>query len=496
MLLTPLCVLAQEKVETDALPLSIEEALRLAEAASEDVEIARAGVLEAEAQKDRATSQLYPQVGGSLSYNRTIFSEFDVLREVTPAPEAGDVGSLFEDLPFGRRNNWSAGLALSQNLYTGGRISAQRRLAEAGFASAKVSAHAARASAVLLAAQAYYDAVLTERLVEIAEATFAQAEKTFEQVRTGESVGARPEFDVLRARVALENQRPAVLQRRIERDLAHLRLRQVLELPADRRIRLTTSLSEAPAGMLVKVAREIAEVPEDAETPRPPVLLAREAVVASEASVEVARSQRWPSLAFTSQFGLVNYPEAPLPDFSEWRRNWTVGLSLQVPIFTGFRIGADVAVARAQAMQAKAQLDQLDELTRLDTLSARKQLEAAELVWEATGSSVAQAEQAYEIAELRYREGISTQLELDDTRLALQQARATRALAARDLQISRIRVALLPRLPLSQSGTPRGQDALFPQQRPTTQPLPLGVAPQTRSPGPAASQTGATPPTF
>jgi outer membrane protein TolC len=61
---------------------------------------------------------------------------------------------------------------------------------------------------------------------------------------------------------------------------------------------------------------------------------------------------------------------------------------------------------------------------------------------------VAQAQRAYEIADLRYREGISTNLELSDSRLSLQVAQANRAQAARDLQVARAHVALLPDLPV------------------------------------------------
>ena len=59
-----------------------------------------------------------------------------------------------------------------------------------------------------------------------------------------------------------------------------------------------------------------------------------------------------------------------------------------------------------------------------------------------------QATRAYDIADLRYREGISTQLELLDARLVLQLAQVNRAQAARDVQVARARVALLPDLPL------------------------------------------------
>ena len=60
-----------------------------------------------------------------------------------------------------------------------------------------------------------------------------------------------------------------------------------------------------------------------------------------------------------------------------------------------------------------------------------------------------QASRAYQIAELRYKEGISTQTELLDSRIQLQQAQAARARAARDLQVAKVRIALLPALPIA-----------------------------------------------
>jgi len=53
---------------------------------------------------------------------------------------------------------------------------------------------------------------------------------------------------------------------------------------------------------------------------------------------------------------------------------------------------------------------------------------------------------------VRFREGLSTQLELTESRLLLQQARANRAQAARDFQVARLRLTLLKDLPLGAGG--------------------------------------------
>ena len=148
-----------------------------------------------------------------------------------------------------------------------------------------------------------------------------------------------------------------------------------------------------------------------------------------------------------SNLGEVAYPGGFFP--TDWRTNWTVGASMSVPIMTGGRLKADEMVAAADVAASRARLQQTRELTALDSETARQELIAAEAAWTANAGTVAQARRAYEIAELRYREGISTQLELAESRLALESAEANRAQAARDLQVARARLALLPNLPLS-----------------------------------------------
>ena len=85
-------------------------------------------------------------------------------------------------------------------------------------------------------------------------------------------------------------------------------------------------------------------------------------------------------------------------------------------------------------------------------MSAAKLVEA-EAVWQAAAGTAEQAQRAYEIAEIRFREGISSQLELLEIRVQLQQALANRAKSARDVQVARKRLELLRNLPLSGGST-------------------------------------------
>jgi outer membrane protein len=192
----------------------------------------------------------------------------------------------------------------------------------------------------------------------------------------------------------------------------------------------------------------------------------------------------------------VGYPASGLPGWGDFLNNWTVAVGVQVPLFTGGRIRGDELVARANTDEARARLQQVRELAALDTRSALARLEAAEAEWRASGGTVGQAVKAYTIAELRYREGISTQTELSDSRILLQQAQANRALAARDYQVARMRVALLRDLPLGSFGAStaagaRAQQGLQDSSRQAPQaqrPRPQAAADQVQ-----ASQSGVTP---
>jgi outer membrane protein len=198
--------------------------------------------------------------------------------------------------------------------------------------------------------------------------------------------------------------------------------------------------------------------------------VANEVRVADE-DIAVARAARKPSVSLRSDYGLVDYPDS-VPNFTDWRQNWTVGVGLSLPIFDGGRIKANEALARAAADEARATLRLTEELDALDRASSASDLAAALAEWEASGSTIQQAERAYEIAELRYREGLSTQLELSDARLQLAQSQVTRAEAARSLQVRRIRLALLPELPLAAAAA-GGQEAAAPQPQNRTQTAPV-----------------------
>jgi outer membrane protein TolC len=489
-------------------PLTLDQVLSLAEPRSEAVSIAVAGVRRAEGDQVRAQSGLRPQLSAAASYDRALASEFDGVFDTTstgPAcppftlnPTAGidarvaeieraiDCGAVggggffgstgdLSNLPFGRKNTWRASLSFSQNLWSGGRNGAQIALASAGHETAQLGVTTTRAQLLFEVAQAYYDAVLSEQLVNIAAATLEQAGATLRQVEAGLNAGTQPEFEVLRARVTRDQQQPVLIRQRVNRALAYLKLKRLLDLPPEADLQLANSLEDEnlpPSPSFVERVSAVENALRSNEAAdlsitsglslpqRVAIDQARATVRTREASLQLVEAQKMPSLSFNSTYARIAYPENLAPTFD--RANWSVGVSMSVPLLTGGRQRGDEAVAKADLEQSLLQQRQMEELAALDTRSAWAELLAARVAWESTAGTVQQANRAYEIADVRYGAGVSTQLELSDARVQRQQAEANRAVAARDLQVARAKVALLPDLPVG-NAIP-GAAPVIPQQ--------------------------------
>ena len=485
------------------LPLTLEEAVRTAESQSEAIRIARAGVQRAEGQQYQARSQRYPQLNGSASYTRTLASQFsstggsapavDTTKPVAPpspcdqyllGPTATTAQRLagledasrcalgsnpfssFGSLGFGAKNQYNLGLSFSQNLFAGGRIQAQNAVANAGRRSAEIELAAQRAQLRLDVTQNYFDAALADRLVALAESSAVQTENVLKQTQLARTVGNVSEFELLRAQVSAANQRPIVIQRQSDREVAYLRLKQLLNIPLDTPVQLTTAVDDVAA---INSALEAAGLGGDTSaTSRATVREAAAAIDAQRGLLKVAKAQRFPTLALISQYGKVAFPLTNYPQSGDFRTNWTIGLSSQVPLFTGGRIKGEQLVAEANVREAQARYDQIREFAALDSRVTLSNLSQARSAWQASLGTAEQARRAYSIAEVRYKEGISTQLELNDARILLEQAVTNRALAARNLQVARVKLSLLPDLPLQTTGATQSQTQTTTQQSQNT----------------------------
>jgi outer membrane protein len=407
----------------DTLALTLNDAVSRALATSEDVESARTQRDLAEAQITQARAGAYPQVSGGLVYNRTLASIFDNI-QFGPEPEPGEdeEPNPFAALPFGQRNTWTGSIQIAQPLYSGGRVGTALAIARNVRAAADYHVAEAQADIALQVRQAYFQLVLAEEMVGIAREAFALADVTLRQVALFRQQGTASEFDVLRAQVERDNLEPGIVEAQNARRLAELNLKRLAHIPAEQPI--------APATPLEPVLAELdRDALRTALMTRPALQALDQQIAAREGAVRIAQSDRLPTVGAAGNFAWQAFPANPLPFDTDWRRDWSVTLQASVPIFDGFRTRGRIEQARAELRLTELQRDQVQQGLELELEAALGEFDAARAQIEARRATVAQAQRALELVELRFSSGLATQLDVSSSRLLLQQARVNEAQA-------------------------------------------------------------------
>ena len=446
-------------VSADSVALTLEEALSRALGQSEEVRLARASVELADAQVTSTRAQALPQLTSSLRYTRTYYSPFQTGSFTLPdslkfspdttgsilerlayieqnAKNAGLAGmsGLFGSLPLGRPNTYVASLNASQVLYSGGRTGAALRIA-ADYKRAAQSDYVEQVSEIALQVRrAYVRAALAQELESIAQAALDQALAFQAQQKLRLDAGTASELDMLRAEVSAENLRPQLVEARNAAEVAVLDLKRLIDLPLTQPVRLTTAL-DAPAALQVDTLAE--PDPTRVAAQRASVAAAERQVAIREQQVSIARGAFLPQVDLSVNYGAQNLPLTTFGfNDSRWQRDVSASIGVSLPLFTGFKRGADLQQARIELTRAKLQLGQLRESVQLQYQQARGERQRALSTIAARQRTVEQAQRVHDLTVLRFERGLSTQLEVSDARLALLQARTNVAQAIADFHIA------------------------------------------------------------
>lgn len=462
--------------------LTLSAALARALDESPDVRTAQAQVEYAEAQSRSAWSNALPQFNTQLAYSRALRSVFQGVNftlpdsmKFSPDPNAslpdrvkyledktgnaayGALAGLFSEMPFGRANTWVAGLSITQPIFTGGRIHSGIMIAGDAADAARFSLDETRSETALQVKVGYYDAQLAERSVAIMQQSLELAREHLRQVKLRFDAGRASELDTLRAAVDAANLEPQLLAVRNGRELAFLNLKRLLKLPSDASLTLTTELTATTRSGTPVVAIQLPALA-DAQAEldaRGAMKAASRAVDIGHSQVSIARAAYLPTVAFSGTFNRQAFPGTiRFPYGDEWRDDWALAVAVQWPLFQGLRRGADLDAAHAQLRQAQVQHEQLRDVVRIQYQQALGEFERGKAQIDAAVRTAAQAQKVYDLTELRYREGLATQLDVSSGRLALQQARINEAQAYHDAYAALARAERALGLPLDRTTLP------------------------------------------
>ncbi|GAB4457001.1 MAG: TolC family protein [Armatimonadaceae bacterium] len=268
---------------------------------------------------------------------------------------------------------------------------------------------------------AFYNLLRAQAFVTVNEAAVAQSQELLRVTEAQQRAGVASEFDVLRARTQLENNRQALISSRNQVAIAKNALANIIGIDPS-----TPIQPEAPPEIPPMPTLDETRLITEAFANRPEYAQADINVLKAEKNVRLARRNLEPFL----NVGL-NGTYNPNPAIvADQRATGSANVTLTVPINDGGATRAAVDAARSDERSALIQKDQYVRGIKAEVQQAVIAVRDADERATATQQTVEQATEALRLANVRFRAGVGTQLDVNDAQTALVQAQ-TNAVNAR-----------------------------------------------------------------
>lgn len=382
--------------EAAAMDIDLKGAVTTAIQNNRDITIAELERREAEADVSAAAAKKNPSV--SYSWQRNQYPT----QVVTTG--AGTQSS---------NHRYSQEIKVSWPIWTFGNVEGKIDAARYQKNIADLKVYKTEADTKLAAVQAYYQYLEAIKLAEVQAQSVTDYASHLNNVQQQFDAGIVAKLDVLSSNVSLANAKQKSIAADNTRDVAEANLNNIMRVPMNTTLNpLDKNFPEPEFDLTMEQAILMAQ------KYRWELVEADYGVRAAQASLRSAKAGYLPTV---SVGGAYSWKEASVTAVD--KDDWTVQGGLSWSLWDGGATQAsvkkaDAAVKTAQEtlLQAREKIELEVRQDYLNVLSYKEQIRAAE-------ASVAQAEEAYKIATVRYSSGVGINLDVLDAELALNTAR-------------------------------------------------------------------------
>lgn len=474
--------------------VGLEEAVEIALERSYRIQQAKLTYKDAEALTDASYWQVWPTVDASAGYTRnllvpnpfagtgagSLFDGFDALgwlaynETARTVPDSGLTPITLQDYqdrqragqiaaginpdantnPFFVGNQFTAGVSVSQVLYNGAvfsGIKGSERFLETSEAQVDVEAQ----QVVAYTARVFYAALLAQEQTKILDKSVARSRDTVAETTKRVSQGVLPQFSQLSAEVELANKETELFRARNLATASMDILKMALGIPPAQALRLRGELSlEGAPGEVLPADEALTR----AMTQRPDLKQARLQVEVLEIQEDVTWAEYLPIVQAVASLTLLGsvpddrtvvsqagddpfaYTTSKNSFFADpyWNPSASVGLTVTWNIFNGFRTSKNLERNQVSTSKARLTLQEMEDQVRIQVEQALRDLDTARQQIATQERNIERAELNYSHAEIRVREGVSTQLELREASQQLDQSRFAYRQAIHDYLVARV----------------------------------------------------------
>ena len=387
---------------TEALRLTLDQAVGLALKQNPTAQIAILTAAQSEQDKNIAQAELLPQANARISDEAEKVNLLAQFGGKTPFP--GFPKSL------GPYQLFSAGPSVSApvfDLTLWQRYQAARNTANASEANSLST----REQVILLAVSQYIGTLRAVANVQASQSRVDLAQALYDQAADLQKEGVGTGIDTLRANVELQNEKQRLLEAENERETSLYGLSRLLNLDPRQKIELADSLSffDTPQP-------EVEASIEAALANRQEWKAVASQIKAAEGQKRAAQDSRLPNVRFDGTFSYVGTSgNTTLPTY-------TYQGSVNVPLFTGGRIRAQVVSADLEIRKLEEQRADLRNQIALDVKTALLNLDSARSEVQVANLGVQLSKEEVDQSRDRFKAGVANNIEVIQAQDSLSRA--------------------------------------------------------------------------
>jgi len=380
--------------------LTLEDAIGLALRNNPSVEIANQQIKENVGVVTQATSAAFPKV--NVTTTRT-----------TPVNQPA---FSFQ----GQGISWETSFSLTQILYSWGAVGKVMEAARELLDSSRGVYVRTQDQVAFATRQVYYGVLSAQEGVKVQYEILAAAQEQQRIARLRQEAGIAPLYDVLsaEARVARVQQQVATAEGSLNIAWANLSRTLGCEVATDT-VLTSTRLETAKEAILPELVRS-------AQANRPDVKAAEALVTANEARLAAVRVGKRPALSGIISYSLLPQATVSIDSGTEItvsQNSGFVALAANWDLYDGGFVFGQTVSAEARLEQSRQALRQLQLEVESQVKNSYYAIETTKAQIIAAQKEVEQATEAKRIADVRYREGVSTSVEVLDAQQTLGDAK-------------------------------------------------------------------------
>ena len=304
---------------------------------------------------------------------------------------------------LGMRNNYNMGIDVSQVLYDFGKNRPKVEVARLQEELTRIQNEELYQSLALQAIQSYYLTGFARKAIGIKQEELDNYTRLLEEMGVKKETGSATEFDVLNTRVKHSTTETELRTLQANKNIQQVNLSLLVDTLVDDRVPLArVELPVLPPEMLAGLVRAGLEN-------RPEMIAARKQLEVARQMERVNVRMYNPILEASASMGAKNGFQ---PHLDRLKMNYTVGATLSIPIYDGGNRRSEKVLSHSQFAQTEAAVRLVAKRVEKEITGYYNNMVASNSKIRLLILQVQVAIEAYRQAEVNYRAGAITNLEL------------------------------------------------------------------------------------